>query len=118
MPHRFLSLPEVKQRVALSRSSIYLRVAQGSFPCPISLGENSVAWHDEDIDRWMAERMAAAGYPEHAPADPLAEQRKAASSANSRADVRVAFSPRAPKRGFTAEQTSTTTLMSARDGRR
>ena len=57
MPNRFLRLPEVKLRVGVSRSSLYLRIAQGTFVKPIRLGPNSVACREEDIDRWMAERV-------------------------------------------------------------
>ena len=38
MPHTVLSLPAVKARTGLSRSTIYLRVSQGVFPTPVSLG--------------------------------------------------------------------------------
>ncbi len=31
----------------------------GAFPKPIKLGERSVAWLEEDIDRWQQERIAA-----------------------------------------------------------
>ena len=118
MPHRFLRLPEVKQRVGLSRSSIYLRITQGTFVTPIRLGPNSVAWLEEDIDRWMAERMAGADKRSDEPAEMPAEQRKAAADPILRAEVRVGLTPRAPRYAFTAEQARPASRMSARDGRR
>lgn len=54
-PTRLIRLPEVKARVGLSRSSIYLRIAEGTFPAPVRLGEKSVAWLETDIDAWIAE---------------------------------------------------------------
>ncbi len=51
----------VQNRVQLSRSSIYLRMAQGTFPKPIRLGPNSVAWLASDIDSWICERAAESG---------------------------------------------------------
>ena len=36
--HTILKLPDVKRSTGLSRSTIYLRIAQGTFPKPVSLG--------------------------------------------------------------------------------
>lgn len=44
MTHTILRLPQVKLRVGLSRSSIYLAVFQGKFPRPVSLGVRAVGW--------------------------------------------------------------------------
>lgn len=38
MANVILRLPTVKARTGLSRSTIYLHVADGSFPRPVSLG--------------------------------------------------------------------------------
>ncbi|MBX9704536.1 MAG: AlpA family transcriptional regulator [Silvanigrellaceae bacterium] len=48
-----LRLPVVKNRTGLSRSSIYLKVAKGEFPQPISLGERCVGWIEEEITNWI-----------------------------------------------------------------
>ena len=53
----FIRLPQVKARTGLSRSSIYLKVAQGEFPAPVSLGARAVAWLSSEIDAWIAERV-------------------------------------------------------------
>ena len=37
-PPRILRLPLVRERTGLSRSSIYLRISEGRFPRPVSLG--------------------------------------------------------------------------------
>jgi prophage regulatory protein len=60
MAHAFLRLPAVKARTGLSRSTIYLRVAQGTFPKPISLGVRAVGWLDSAVDAWVSERIQAA----------------------------------------------------------
>jgi hypothetical protein len=44
MTHTILRLPAVKTRTGLSRSTIYLRVSQGTFPKPVSLGGRAVGW--------------------------------------------------------------------------
>lgn len=51
-------LPEVCRCVGLSRSEIYRRVQAGTFPAPIKLGERASAWSAQEVDRWVAERIA------------------------------------------------------------
>jgi len=48
-----LRLPNVKARTGLSRSTIYLRIAEGSFPKPVSLGGRAVGWIESEIDDWL-----------------------------------------------------------------
>jgi prophage regulatory protein len=59
MADSILRLPAVKTRTGLSRSTIYLRVSQGTFPRPVSLGGRAVGWVDDEIQSWLAERIAA-----------------------------------------------------------
>ncbi len=56
---RFLRLPEVLARTGLSRSTIYVRMAQGRFPRPVSLGGRAVGWIESELDEWMREWIAA-----------------------------------------------------------
>ena len=44
-----LRLPDVKVRTGLSRSTLYLRISQGRFPKPISLGGRAVGWVDVEL---------------------------------------------------------------------
>lgn len=60
-PTRLIRLPEVKTRVGLSRSSIYMRISDGTFPAPVRLGEKSVAWLETDIDAWIQDRLTDKG---------------------------------------------------------
>jgi predicted DNA-binding transcriptional regulator AlpA len=39
---------QVEQRTGLSRSTIYLRIAQGTFPKTVSLGARAVGWLDSE----------------------------------------------------------------------
>lgn len=48
----------VQDRTGLSRSTIYLRMAQGTFPKPISLGPRAVGWAEVEVDQWIADRIA------------------------------------------------------------
>ena len=49
-----LRLPDVKARTGLSRSTIYARIAQGSFPKPVTLGGRAVGWIEKEVDEWLA----------------------------------------------------------------
>lgn len=54
-----LRLPATMARAGLSRSMIYLKVKDGSFPAPIKLSQRSVGWLASEVDAWIAERIAA-----------------------------------------------------------
>ena len=57
--HAILRLPEVKKSTGLSRSTIYLRIAQGAFPKPVSLGGRAVGWVEAEIQEWLQGRIEA-----------------------------------------------------------
>ena len=57
VPGRFLRLPEVVARTGLSRSTIYVRLDEGRFPQPVSLGARAVGWIEAEVDEWMRERI-------------------------------------------------------------
>jgi prophage regulatory protein len=52
-----LRLPQVKARTGLSRSTIYVRIADGSFPPPVRLGLRAVGWLEEQIDAWITRQV-------------------------------------------------------------
>src|SRR5688572_7634133 len=45
----FLRLSDVCATLAMSRSTIYNRIAEGTFPRPIKISERSVRWRSEDV---------------------------------------------------------------------
>lgn len=59
MTYSILRLPSVKSRTGLSRSSIYLRISEGNFPKPISLGGRAVGWIEADINDWLIKQIEA-----------------------------------------------------------
>lgn len=59
MTTKILRLPEIKARTGLSRSTIYLYIAEGRFPKPIALGGRAVGWLDSEIDDWLDQRIKA-----------------------------------------------------------
>ena len=58
VPGRFLRLPEVLARTGLSRSTIYVRLDEGRFPRPVSLGGRAVGWIEAEVDEWIRQRIA------------------------------------------------------------
>jgi len=52
-----LRLPSVKSRTGLSRSTIYLRISQGTFPKQISLGGRAIGWVEEEIEAWLSNQI-------------------------------------------------------------
>ena len=54
-----LRLPVVKARTGLSRSTVYLRVAEGTFPKPVSLGRRAVGWVESEIQQWLEQQIEA-----------------------------------------------------------
>ena len=58
MADEVLRLPGVKRRTGLSRSSLYLRIAEGTFPKPIPLGDRAVGWLSNEVDAWVSSRVA------------------------------------------------------------
>jgi prophage regulatory protein len=61
MQRSLLRLPQVIARVGLRRSSLYRRVAEGTFPAPIKLGARAVAWDSLSVDEWINSRLAEGG---------------------------------------------------------
>lgn len=53
MPVKILRLQIVSQRASLSRSTIYRKVAEGTFPKPVKLSSRAIGWKAEDIDAWI-----------------------------------------------------------------
>ena len=51
-------LPAVKMSTGLSRSTIYLRIEQGVFPKPVSLGGRAVGWPANEVEALNAARIS------------------------------------------------------------
>lgn len=58
MLHTLLRLPAVKAQSGYSRSTIYLRMSQGLWTKPVSLGARAVAWPAGDVAALNAARIA------------------------------------------------------------
>jgi prophage regulatory protein len=54
---KLIKIQEVLKRCAISRATLYRLIANKNFPNQVSVtGNRSVAWREEDIQRWIDER--------------------------------------------------------------
>jgi prophage regulatory protein len=60
LQQKLIRLPEVKATTGLSKSSIYARISEGTFPKQIPLGPRLVVWVEADIQNWITEQVSAA----------------------------------------------------------
>ena len=58
MKRTILRIPAVKSESGLSRSTIYLRIAQGLWTRPVSLGARAVGWPSDEIEAINTARIA------------------------------------------------------------
>lgn len=58
MTHTILRLPAVKAETGVSRSTHYLRIAQGLFTKQVSLGARAVGWPSSEVAALNAARIA------------------------------------------------------------
>lgn len=54
-PDRLVRLATVISRTGLSRSTIYEKIADGTFPSQIRLSKTAVGWRELQLDRWIAD---------------------------------------------------------------
>lgn len=54
---KLMRLPEVMAKTGLGRSAIYERIAEGTFPKPVSLGGRAVAWVSDEVEAWIMARI-------------------------------------------------------------
>ncbi|MFN3944045.1 MAG: helix-turn-helix transcriptional regulator [Allosphingosinicella sp.] len=50
---RILRIRTVLERTGLSRSTLYRRIEQGSFPKQIRISERCVGWRESAVEAWM-----------------------------------------------------------------
>jgi prophage regulatory protein len=67
---RLLRLPEVRAKTGLGRTEIYMQMAAGRFPKSVKIGKVAVAWPSDEIDFWIAARLAERDAEGERPAPP------------------------------------------------
>jgi prophage regulatory protein len=63
MSDRYLRRSEVEHQTGLSRSTIYRRINDGTFPAPFNLGGNCVRWREQDLVEWRQSHSRAVRTP-------------------------------------------------------
>ncbi|SKA40329.1 transcriptional regulator, AlpA family [Enhydrobacter aerosaccus] len=53
-PDRIVRLNTLLVRTGLSRSTIYRKIADGTFPPQIRISINAAGWRESDVNRWVA----------------------------------------------------------------
>ena len=59
MTERFLSVKSVLDRVCLSRTELYERMKEGTFPRTIALGPQKVVFIESQVEAWMRAQIEA-----------------------------------------------------------
>lgn len=54
-PERIIRLKTVLARTGLSRSTIYRKIAEGTFPAQLKISTNGAGWRESEINRWVAD---------------------------------------------------------------
>ena len=53
---RLVRLPAAIEQTGLSRSTIYRRMAEGTFPLAVDVGGGQVRWWQSEITAWASQR--------------------------------------------------------------
>lgn len=59
--HRALTRREVERRTGLSRSTLYRKMREGTFPVPLKVSERAVRWRESDIRAYVDSRPRSDG---------------------------------------------------------
>ena len=54
-PDRIIRMKTVLIRTGLSQSTIYRKIAEGTFPAQLKISTNGAGWRESDINRWIAD---------------------------------------------------------------
>ena len=59
MPNSILRLRTVLDRTGLSRTTMYRKIGEGTFPQQLRISVHGAGWSEAEVDRWVAD---PAGY--------------------------------------------------------
>ena len=58
MPKRLIKIKEALYVASLSKTELYRRIAAGTFPKPVRLGPQRVAFLEKDVENWILAHIA------------------------------------------------------------
>jgi prophage regulatory protein len=67
MAEKLLRLPEVCQDCGISKSTVWLRVKNGTFPRPVKHGARCTRWIESEIENWKRSLIEARDGPKTKP---------------------------------------------------
>ena len=53
MTNQILRLPDVMRLTGLARSTVYFKIAEGTFPPPIKLSKRTSGWLESEVNDWI-----------------------------------------------------------------
>ena len=59
MPNPIIRLKTVLDRTGLSRSTVYRKIGDGTFPPQLRISVHGAGWNEAEVERWVAD---PAGY--------------------------------------------------------
>ena len=57
-PEKIIRLKTVLARTGLSRSTMYRKIAEGTFPPQVRISVHGTGWHESELNRWIANPVA------------------------------------------------------------
>ena len=57
-PEKIIRLKTVLARTGLSRSTMYRKIADGTFPPQVRISVHGTGWHESELNRWIANPVA------------------------------------------------------------
>jgi prophage regulatory protein len=61
-PDRILRIRTVLQRTGLSRSTLYRKIQDGTFPRQVQISIHGAGWHESAVNRWIADPISYRGH--------------------------------------------------------
>lgn len=61
---KIIRIKTVLSRTGLSRSTLYRKIAEGTFPCQVKISIHGAGWRESSVNRWIADPI---GFREEQP---------------------------------------------------
>ncbi len=58
LPDRIIRLATVLNRTGLSRTTVYRKIDEGTFPRQVKLGIHGVGWRESAVNRWIVDPVS------------------------------------------------------------
>ena len=54
---KIIRIKTVLARTGLTRSTLYRKIAEGTFPCQVKISIHGAGWRESAVNRWIADPM-------------------------------------------------------------